>query len=211
MEWFSLWCYSDSYTVLTLTATINNVAINFYKKGITEVLPISRNFTLAIGDTKTTEEIVNGKFSKVYSAPTGEYNITATADNQKLIISFLNNVYVDYVNGRDVNIGEDWKNAVKTIQHVDVVLANGRIYFADGTHVVDSQITIDKTVTIVDNGTKTIITSNGQHCYKVKKFLCKLYLDLVICYYFLIFFLFLLMFFWVLFLCFDFNFLCLNF
>ena len=104
-----------SHTILTLTATSNSVAINFYKNGTTEVLPISRDVKLAIGNNSTTEEIVNGTFSKGYDAPVGEYNITATVDNQKLAISFLKDVYVDPVNGKDNNTRASWSSAVKTI------------------------------------------------------------------------------------------------
>ena len=44
---------------------------------------------------------------------------------------------------------------------MSIVPINGNIYLADGTHIVNSQIIINKTVTIVGNGTKTLITNKG--------------------------------------------------
>ena len=79
-----------SYTILTLTATSNNVVMKFYKNGTNEVVPISRSLTLTIDDNIVTEEIVNGTFSIHYTAPTGEYNITAIVDNEKLTINVSN-------------------------------------------------------------------------------------------------------------------------
>ena len=151
----------ESYAVLSLTATNNNVTINFYKNGTNEVLKIpTRSLNLTIDNQEYPSEITNGTFKQDYTAPAGEYNITAVVDNQKLTISFLKNVYVD-PEGSDDNTGADWNNAVKTIEHaMEIVLANGKIYLADGTHEVDSQITIGKTVAIVGNGTKTLITNN---------------------------------------------------
>ncbi len=153
----------DSYAVLSLTATSDNVTINFYKSGTTNAfneIP-TRDVSLTITNQETIYgEITDGTFNKAYAAPAGEYNVTAVVDNQKLVIGFLNNVYVD-PEGSDLNSGADWKNAVKTIElAMEIVLANGKIYLADGTHKVDNLITIDKTVAIVGNGTKTFITNN---------------------------------------------------
>ncbi len=151
----------DTYAVLTLTATDDSVAINFYRNGTNKVLPISRSFTLAIGDNVTTGEIVNGSFKTSYTTPKTEYNITASSDNEKLSISFLKNVYVDYEKGSDLNTGASWDSAVKTVKHaMEVVLANGTIYLADGTHSLSGQLTINKTLTVAGNGSKTIITTN---------------------------------------------------
>ena len=150
-----------TYAVLNLTANYRYIGLNFYRNGTDEVLPISREVNLTIGNENFSEKIVDGTFTKEYQALDYEYNITAVADNQKLAISFFNNVYVDYENGNDLNTGANWKNAVKTIEHAkDIVLTNGGIYLADGTHVVANQVTIDRNIAIVGNGTKTVITNN---------------------------------------------------
>ena len=165
-DWTSLFDGSgeithDTYAVLSLTASNNISYLNFYKNGTTNALKIpTRSLNLTIDNQEYLTKITDGTFNQGYSAPAGEYNVTAVVDNQKLVISFLNNVYVDS-NGNDANTGADWNNAVKTIEHaMEIVLANGNIYLADGTHEVDSQIAIDKTVAIVGNGTKTFITNN---------------------------------------------------
>ena len=91
----------ESYGVLSLTATSDNVAINFYKNGTTDVLKIpTRSLNLTIDNKEDLTEITDGTFKQDYAAPTGDYNVTVVVDNQKLAISFLNNVYVD-PNGND--------------------------------------------------------------------------------------------------------------
>ena len=146
----------DNYAVLNLKASDDNITVNFYRSGTNTVLPISRDVKLAIADTKSTGKIVDGTFTKAYEAPEGIYTITASVDNQEL--TTVNYVYVDYVNGNDTNNGTGWSSAVKTISKaMELVINNGRIYLADGTHVVDSRMTVDKTVTIMGNGSNTII------------------------------------------------------
>ena len=154
----------DTYAVLTLTATNNKVTINFYKSGTTDVLKIPTcDVSLTIADQPaTSNEIVNGTFETDYVIPTiGEYEIKATVDNQELTVALTNNnVYVD-PEGSDDNTGVSWDSPFKTIQHaMEKVPVKGNIYLSDGTHKVTSQITIGKTVSIIGNGTKTIITNN---------------------------------------------------
>ena len=157
----------DTYAVLNLTATSDNITINFYRSGTTTVLPISRDVKLAIGDTKSTEKIVDGTFKTNYTAPEDVYTITASVDNQELVA--VNQVYVDYVNGNDTNNGTGWDSSFKTISKaMELVMTNGRIYLADGTHVVDSQMKIDKTLTIIGNGSNTIIKhKNNQRVFSI--------------------------------------------
>ena len=52
---------------------------------------------------------------------------------------------------------------------MSLVPENGTIYLADGTHEVASRITIGKTVDIIGNGTKTVITNNknGQGVFTI--------------------------------------------
>ena len=159
-------CYGlvtqDSYVVLNLIATDKNVSINFYRNGTNEVIGIpTRDLNLIIGNQENTYKI-SGTFKTDYVAPEGNYAVTAIVDNQKLAINFVKYVHVDPERGDDANDGFNWDSAVKSISKaMELVPDNGRIYLADGIHNVTSQISINKTITIIGNGTKTVITNNG--------------------------------------------------
>ena len=60
----------------------------------------TRLFRWLLNNKEDLTEITDGTFKQDYAAPTGDYNVTVVVDNQKLAISFLNNVYVD-PNGND--------------------------------------------------------------------------------------------------------------
>ena len=74
----------DTYGVLNLKATNKTIEVNFYKKGTTNILPISHDIILTIGNQNFTDKIVNGSFKMNYTPQTSKYNITAIVDNQKL-------------------------------------------------------------------------------------------------------------------------------
>ena len=44
---------------------------------------------------------------------------------------------------------------------MEIVLENGTTYLAKGTHIVNNQIAIFETVSIISNGNKTFITNKG--------------------------------------------------
>ena len=72
-------------------------------------------------------------------------------------------IYVDPEKGNDNNTGDSWATAVKTIDKaMNKTSANGKIYLADGTHELTKKIDIKMSVTIIGNGTNTVVTSNKQ-------------------------------------------------
>ena len=150
----------DNYIVLNLVATNSTVEVNFYRNGTTEVLPISCNFTLAIGDNITARKMVNGSFKTNYACLTGNYDVVVNVNNQKLSISFIGKIYVNPDDGDNSHDGSSWDNAVKTIDKaIEIAPAGGEICLADGTYVIGSEsLMIKNAVTIVGNGSKTIIS-----------------------------------------------------
>ena len=161
----------NTYAVLNLTANNDVVYLKFYKNGTNTIMDIpTRDIKLTIGNQEPIyDKIAEGNFEKNYVAPEGNYVITASVDNEKQTVNFVNHVYVD-PNGSDENNGFDWGNAVETIEHaMAIVPDNGRIYLSDGSHIVNKQIDIDKTVTIIGNGTKSSITNNrsGNGVFKI--------------------------------------------
>ena len=75
------------------------MSVSFFKNGTSTIVPISRGFTLTIGNKTENKEIVDGKFSERYDAPSGYYVITTVVDSQKVNVSLINNnqIYVDPV------------------------------------------------------------------------------------------------------------------
>ena len=125
---------NDNYIVLNLIATNSTVKVNFYRNGTTEVLSISCNFTLAIGDNITTRKIVNGSFKANYTSLTGNYDVTVNVNNQKLSINFVGRIYVNPDEGDNSYDDNSWDNAVKTIaKAIEIAPVGGEIYLADGT------------------------------------------------------------------------------
>ena len=155
--------YHDSFAVLNVTGDNDVVSVSFFKNGTSTIVPISRSLTLTIGDKTENREIVDGQFSEKYTAPAGTYTITAVVDSQEVNVSLVNNnqIYVDPVNGDDSNNGSSADAPVKSLaKALELVPVNGKIYLADGTYVIDNQIAINKTMAIVGNGDKTVITNN---------------------------------------------------
>ena len=153
----------DTYAVLSLTANDGVAHVNFYRNGTNTVLPFSRNFNLTIADQDTIyNKTVDGTFNTSYVVPEGNYAITVSADNETQVLNLIKYPYVSPT-GDDNNSGASWDSAIKTIEHaMEIVLDNGTIYLADGTYELASQVNINKTVTIVGNGTKTLITTNDK-------------------------------------------------
>ena len=103
---------------------------------------------------------INSNYTYVDMSGFIDKQLSATYANG---ISTSSDVYVDYEHGNDSYSGANWSAAVKTISKaMTIAQDNAIIYLAEGTHIVDTQITIGMTVTIVGNGTKTFITNNGK-------------------------------------------------
>ena len=103
---------------------------------------------------------INSNYTYVDMSGFIDKQLSATYANG---ISTSSDVYVDYEHGNDSYSGANWSAAVKTISKaMTIAQDNAIIYLAEGTHIVDTQITIGKTVTIIGNGTKTFITNNGK-------------------------------------------------
>ena len=103
-------------------------------------------------NTANAGKTVNGTFKTNSS---GNYVVN---DSQELA---NNSVYVDCVKGNDNNTGTSWNSSVQSIgKAMEIVSNNGRVYLADGTYNMGRTVNIDKTVAIVGNGTKTLITNN---------------------------------------------------
>ena len=126
------------------------------------------NFTIN-GNNYSAYTQDDGNYTYKYAPnTTGKQLVGATyeyANNIAVKTGIINvkvsDVYVDYENGNDTNDGASWTNAVKTIGHaMEIVLENGNVYLAEGTHIVNNQIAIFETVSIIGNGNKTLITNN---------------------------------------------------
>ena len=105
------------------------------------------------------------------------YFITGTVDNQSVTIKvvvgelvLLDDIYVDWENGDDLNSGENWTNAVKTIEEALLLVSeNGNIHLANGTTYKSSAdpITIDKSVNIIAEA-NSMIDGNSTQIFSIK-------------------------------------------
>ena len=156
----------NSYVVLNLTLNDDVLYLNFYKNGTNSSINIpARDVKVTIGDEIIDGKIVNGAFKTNYTIPSDGY-ISTIVDNEKLVFAII---HVDYLKGNDENDGLMWSNAVKTIEQANKLVSNiGIIYLANGTHYINTQLTISKKITIIgQNG--AIITNNcsGYTIFKI--------------------------------------------
>ena len=148
----------NTYAVLNLTINNTIVCVNFYRNNTDTVLSIFRDFKLAIGDRNNNNKIVDGTFEQEYDVPDGNYAITVYVDNEKQSISFIHDVYVDVMHGKDYNEGSSWDKSVQSLyKAMELVSPKGKIYLGDGIHYDLIKRVVDKTVSIIGNGTNTVI------------------------------------------------------
>ena len=126
----------DNYAILNLTAEFDNknfgtINTNLYKNGTTEIIKIyPRNLKLTIRDDTISGKIINGSFQTDYQFPKGNYNISATVDNQILNFTIFAK-RITYLEANDlIMIYHDGSKFIAKLIDIDKkAIANATIQF----------------------------------------------------------------------------------
>ena len=131
---------------------------------------------------KSSSTLINGESSFTFTASSVD-DITISADVLGITDTLSLNseepptfdtVYVDYANGNDVNSGNDWSSAVKTIEKAlervneggTIKIAEGTVYLSESTPA--SGIAINKNVAIVGQSINSIVSgSNSKRIFNL--------------------------------------------